>query len=80
MAKKEQLKIIEKVGFKTIPMWKWILLCFCPTHTSYETEGDVACVCFAKILFKHIYIMREDYYCTTTGNLLRTRKLTRKGD
>lgn len=70
---------IEKPEFKPIPVWKWILLHLCPAHISFDTEGDIACVCFAKILFGHIYIMREDYFSMTTGNLLKTSKLTRKG-
>lgn len=64
---------------KPIPLWKWILLYFRPTHISFDTKGDIACVCFAKVLFKEIYIMREDYFCIPTGNLLRTNKLTRSG-
>lgn len=70
---------IEKPEFKPIPMWKWILLYFCPVLKGFDTKGDIVCVSFAKILFKHIYIMREDYFSMTTGNLLRTKKLTRKG-
>ena len=70
---------IEEPKPRPIPIWKWILLCFCPVHLGFDTEGDIVCVSFVKILFKHIYIMREDYYCMTTGNLLRTKKLTRKG-
>lgn len=75
-----QMKTTEEVkdSVKTIPMWKWILLHFCPAYVSYDTEGDIACVCFAKVLFKKIYIMREDYFCVSTGNLLRTYKLTRR--
>lgn len=72
-------KNIEELKVELIPMWKWILLFFCPVHISYDEEGDIACVIFAKVLFKQIYIMREDYFCKATGNLLRTRKLTRKG-
>lgn len=73
--------IIEglKASDKPIPVWKWVLLFFCPTYMSYDTEGDVACVCFTKVLFKEIYVMRTDYFCISTGNLLRTNKLTRKG-
>lgn len=70
-----------KIGepeLKPIPMWKWILLYFCPVHKGFNTEGDVVCVCSAKILFKQMYIVQTDYYSTTTGNLLWTRKLTRK--
>lgn len=74
-----QMKTTEeiKASVKLIPMWKWILLNFCPAYVSYDTEGDIACVCFAKVLFKHIYIMRTNYFCISTGNLLRTYKLTR---
>lgn len=71
---------MENVGFKTIPIWKWILLYFCHSYIGFDVEENVACVCFAKVLFHHIYVMREDYYCMATGNLIRTRKLTRKGD
>lgn len=63
---------------KPIPLWKWILLYFCPTHISFDDEGDVARICFAKVLFKEIYIMHEDYFCISTGELLRTSKLTRR--
>lgn len=68
----------EKPKFKTIPLWKWILLYFRPAHMGFDTKGDVACVHYAKMLFKTVYIMREDYFCISTGNLLNTRKLTRK--
>lgn len=71
--------IEEKPKIKPIPVWKWILLHFCPTHIGYDTEGDIACVCHVKILFKQMYFMRTDYFCMTTGNLLRTEKLTRRG-
>ena len=67
-----------KALIKPIPIWKWILLYFCPAYMSYDTEGDIACVCFAKVLFKHIYIVHEDYYHIPTGRLLRTYKLTRR--
>ena len=70
---------IEKPKLKPIPMWKWILLYFCPVHKGFDIEGDIVCVCSAKILFKHMYIVQTDYFSMTTGNLLRTRKLTRKG-
>lgn len=70
--------IVEELKSEPIPLWKWLLLCFCPVHIGYDVEGDIACVSFAKMLFKHIYFVREDYYCITTGNLLRTRKLTKK--
>ena len=70
---------IEEPKFKPIPMWKWILLYFCPVLKGFNIEGDVVCVYSAKILFKQMYIMQIDYYCTPTGNLLRTKKLTRKG-
>ena len=75
-----QMKTTEEVkaSVKPIPMWKWILLHFCPAYVSYDTEGDIACVCSAKVLFKKIYIMREDYFSISTGNLLRSRKLTRR--
>ena len=73
------MTVISKPEIKPIPVWKWILLYLCPTHISVDTQGDVACVCFVKVLFKHIYLVRTDYYCMTTGNLLRTSKLTRKG-
>lgn len=72
-------KNIEEPKFEPIPIWKWILLFFCPVHIGYDEEGDIACITFAKMLFKDMYIVREDYFCKTTGNLLRTRKLTRKG-
>ena len=39
----------EKDSVKPMPMWKWILLHFCPTHVSYDTEGDIACVCFTQV-------------------------------
>ena len=64
---------------KPIPLWKWILLYFCPAYKGFDAEGDVACVCYAKTLFKQIYIVREDYFCISTGELLRTVKLTRNG-
>lgn len=64
---------------KPIPLWKWILLYFCPARMGFDVEGDVACICFAKVLFKEIYIVREDYFCISTGELLRTSKLTRSG-
>jgi hypothetical protein len=67
-----------KASVKTIPMWKWILLHFCPAYVSYDTEGDIACVIYAKVLFKKIYIMRTDYFCISTGNLLRSGRLTRR--
>lgn len=75
-----QMKTTEEVkaSVKPIPMWKWILLHLCPTYMNYDTEGDIACVCFAKVLFKKIYIMRVDYFSISTGNLLRTNKLTRR--
>lgn len=72
-------KNIEEPKFKPIPLWKWFLLFFCPVHIGYDEEGDIACVTFVKILLKHIYIMHIDYFSKATGNLLRTRKLTRKG-
>lgn len=72
-------KNIEELKTELIPLWKWILLFFCPVHIGYDEEGDVACVTFVKILFKQMYVMRTDYFCISTGNLLRTRKLTRKG-
>ena len=64
---------------KPIPLWKWILLYFCPTHISFDTEGDICCVCFAKVLFKQIYIVREDYFCVVSSNLLNIIRLTRRG-
>lgn len=69
---------IEEPEIKPIPMWKWILLHFCPVHLGFDTEGDIVCVSFAKVLFKQVYFVRTDYYCVTTGYLLRTNKLTRK--
>ena len=77
--KMSEVKLFDKPKVKPIPLWKWILLYFCREHITFDTEGDIAMVCWAKILFNHIYIVREDYYCKTTGNLLRTGKLTRKG-
>lgn len=68
-----------KFSVKPIPLWKWILLYFCPTHISFDDEGDIACICFVKVLFKEMYIMREDYFCISTGNLIKTSKLTRRG-
>lgn len=74
------MTVISKPEIKPIPLWKWILLYFCPAHVSYSgTEGAIACVCISKVLFKHIYLVRTDYYSMTTGNLLRTSRLTRKG-
>jgi hypothetical protein len=65
---------------KPIPIWKWFLLYFCPVYISFDTEGDVGCVCFAKVLFKQIYFVRIDYFCISTGSLIRTSKLTRRGE
>lgn len=72
--------IIEEVkaSVKPIPVWKWILLHFRPAYISYDTEGDIACVCYAKVLFKQIYTMRTDFFCISTGNLLSSSKLTRR--
>ena len=71
--------VIEEPKFKPIPVWKWILIHLCPTHIGYDSEGDIACVSFVKILFNHMYVMRTDYFCITTGNLQRSEKLTRRG-
>ncbi len=68
-----------KSSIKPIPLWKWILLYFCPTHIGFDSEGEVASVCFAKVLFKDVYIMRIDYFDNKTGNLIKTERLTRKG-
>ena len=57
-----------------LPLWKRILLCFCPTHVGFDVEGDVAYVCYAKILFGHICIIREDMFDVPTGNLIRRRQ------
>lgn len=67
-----------KALVKPIPVWKWILLFFCPAYMYWDTEGDVACVCYAKVLFGQIYIVREDWFHIPTGRLLRTHKLTRR--
>jgi len=77
--KMSEVKLFDEHKIKPIPLWKWILLYFCQAHIGFDTEGDIARVCWAKILFNHIYIVREDYFCMKTGNLLRTGKLTRKG-
>ena len=74
-----EMIIEEKPKIKPIPVWKWILLHFCPMYTSFDSEGDIVCVCYAKILFKHMYFMEIGYYSMTTGNLLKTEKLTRRG-
>ncbi len=37
-----------KTSVKPIPIWKWVLLHFCPTYISYDTEGDIACVFFQR--------------------------------
>ena len=72
-------KVIEKPKFEPIPVWKWILLFFCPVHIGYDEEGDIVCVSFNKMLFNHLYVMQLDYWSKATSNLLRTSKLTRKG-
>lgn len=69
------MKIIKP---KLIPLWKWILLYFRPVRISFDAENDIACIIHAKELFKEIYIMRKDYFCVSTGDLLRTCKLTRR--
>lgn len=76
----DKTKVIEeeKPKIKPIPVWKWILLHFCPTHIGFDSEGDIACATFVKILFKQMYVMRTDYFSMTTGNLLRSEKLTRR--
>lgn len=69
------MKIIER---KSIPLWKWILLYFRPVNIGLGTEDDIACISFAKELFKEIYITCIDYFCISTGKLIKTRKLTRR--
>ncbi len=73
------ISIEEKPELKPISMWKRLLLFFCPTHLGFDTEGDIVSVCFAKKLFKQLFVMRIDYFSVTTGNLLKTRKLIRSG-
>ena len=72
-------KNIEEPKVIPIPIWKWVLLFFCPVFTGYDDEGDIYCVCYAKMLFKCIYIVQVNYYDRATGNLIRAIKLTRKG-
>ena len=62
---------------KLIPLWKWILLYFRPVNISFAAEDDIACIIYTKELFKEIYIIRKDYFRVSTGDLLRTCKLTR---
>ena len=67
-----------KALVKPIPVWKWILLFFCPSYKSCDTEGDIACICRAKVLFKQIYVVRIAWFHIPTGRLLKAYKLTRR--
>lgn len=79
MYDKEFWEMVYELHIKTIPMWKWILLHFTRTYKSFDCEGQVCCVIHAKMLFKNMYIWQEDHYNTLTGELIRSRKLTRRG-
>lgn len=80
MSNEQELRAEEMQAlFKPIPVWKWVLLHLCPAYIAgYDTEGDIACVCIAKVLFKQIYIVRTDWFHIPTGRLLKTCKLTRR--
>ena len=71
-------KVFEYIQQTPIPLWKWILLHFVKTYKSFDTDLHVTVVCYAKMLFKKIYIWKIETYNSYNGKLIKIEKLARK--
>lgn len=73
------MSVFDFVQRKPIPVFIWILLHFVRTKKSIDIDVHITSVCYAKVLFKKIYIWKIETFNTYNGKLIKTTKLTRKG-